>query len=368
MNKVDCVVIGGGVVGLAIGAYLAKKKLSTIVLESESSYGQGVSSRNSEVIHAGIYYPSDSLKSKLCVRGKSLLYDYCNSHQIPFKKCGKMIVATCKNEIHKLDSIRKQAFENGVKDLKLLSKTNIKDIEPNIEVLAGLFSPSTGIIDSHQFMSSMVQDIEQHNGIFISRSKVTKIYKTKDTYTIEVQDTETKFALETNFVINAAGLKATEVAEMITDFPINIIPKMYMCKGTYFKYMGKPPFTHLIYPIPPERGDGLGIHSTIDMLGQVKFGPDVEYIDHENYLTDDTKLDEFYNSIIRYFPSLEKKKIVPDYCGIRPKLQGPNDSFRDFTIMDGRDHNFPGLIQLFGIESPGLTASLAIAEYIGEGV
>ena len=365
--KVNCVIIGGGAVGLAIGAELSRRKdFTCVVLEAESSYGQGISSRNSEVVHAGIYYPKDSLKANLCVRGKELLYDFCQSRAIPYNQCGKIIVATNEEEIGHLEKLNDAAVRNGVEDLEQLSRKQIQIMEPFVEASAGLFSPSTGIVDSHQLMTSLLGKFEVNGGIFAPNSEVLRVARVGCEYNIAVDNVKRNdgFVVETPVLINAAGLSAQRIAEKIDDFPVEVIPKLHLCKGVYFKMTGHPPFQHLIYPVPPKRGDGLGIHATIDMQGGVKFGPDVEYIEDLDFSIDASKRKLFFEAIQRYFPHIDIKRLTPDYSGIRPKLQGPNDAFKDFVIMDCDIHGFPGLIQLFGIESPGLTSSMAIAEYV----
>tara|TARA_B100000767_G_scaffold275505_2_gene312839 strand:+ start:6889 stop:8004 length:1116 start_codon:yes stop_codon:yes gene_type:complete len=362
---VDSVVIGAGVVGLAIGAELAKKDGHiTVVVDSEASYGHGISSRNSEVIHAGIYYQQNSLKAQLCVRGKQLLYDFCKSHDVPFKQCGKLVVASTLDELDKLQNIIHMAQQNDVHDLEFVTQNKVRELEPQVNALEAVFSPSTGIIDSHQFMSRLVTQIESSEGIFAPRSKVIEVSFDGSKYTITLETNGDKYSIETNTIINSAGLNASLVADSIIGFPKYLVPKIHFCKGSYFKFSGRPPFRRLIYPIPPASGEGLGIHATIDMQGSVRFGPDVEYIDTIDYEVDQTKRGDFYDSIRRYFPSIESSKLVPDYCGIRPKLQGPGDSVSDFMLEEYSSYGYPNLIQLFGIESPGLTSSLAIAERV----
>tara|TARA_B100001939_G_scaffold139832_1_gene121080 strand:- start:407 stop:1525 length:1119 start_codon:yes stop_codon:yes gene_type:complete len=364
MDRVDCVVIGGGVVGLAITKKICESGLSCVVVDSTKSYGQGISSRNSEVIHAGIYYPNDSLKAKFCLRGKHLLYEYCKSRNISHHKCGKIIVATSPEDEDKLSDIFNLALANGVNDLSLISKKNLIKLEPLINGYSGLLSPSTGIIDSHEYMTNLLSDIESLGGNFVPNSPVNYITRNNSGYKVSFNNDKNKYSLNAKFVVNSGGLSAQNIANNIEDFPKDLIPDLYLCKGTYFSLSGEKPFTHLVYPVPPKRGDGLGIHSTIDMSGVVKFGPDIEYVDYEDYSVDESKVDEFFEAISNYFPSINKSKLKPDYCGLRPKLQGPKDSPKDFIIQDYSDDGFSGLIQLFGIESPGLTSSLAIAEHV----
>lgn len=364
MDKVNCIVIGGGVVGLAIARQLCFNDSSCIVVDAKDSYGQGVSSRNSEVIHGGLYYPSESLKAEFCVNGKELLYQYCSNRGILHQKCGKIIVATSSDEEESLINILRSAENNGVDDLVRLSKRQINSLEPNISSVSALLSPSTGIIDSHGFMTSLLSDIELLGGSFIPKSPVTKIVYNGSTYDVFFNISGLKYRIQSKFVINAAGLSAQNIAYSIKDFPKAKVPKLHLCKGTYFALSGKKPFKHLIYPVPPKRGDGLGVHATLDLSGNVRFGPDVEYVKDENYLVSDNKVNEFYRAISRYYPEIDKSRLYADYCGLRPKLQGPKDGFKDFEVQDGSEYGFPGLIQLFGIESPGLTSSLSISKYV----
>ena len=364
MDKVDCLVIGGGVIGLAITKKICEFGFNSVVVDSLSSFGQGISSRNSEVIHAGIYYSKNSLKAKLCVEGKKLLYEYCKLRNIGHKKCGKLIVATTSKEEAKLNDILNLAKSNGVNDLVMLTRDEIKKLEPLIECRSGILSPSTGIVDSHDLMTNLLAEIESNGGYFVPKSTVSRININKNGYEVMFDDKDSKYSLQTKFIVNAGGLSAHTIAENIDGFPKDLIPKLFLCKGTYFSLSGSKPFKHLVYPVPPERGDGLGIHSTIDMNGEVKFGPDIEYVNEEKYNVDEKKIDEFYFAISRYYPSIIKSKLSPDYSGLRPKLQGPSDEVKDFMIQEYSNEGFPGLIQLFGIESPGLTSSLAIADYV----
>jgi L-2-hydroxyglutarate oxidase LhgO len=364
LDNVNCIVIGGGVVGLAIARQLCFTNNSCIVVDAKDSYGQGVSSRNSEVIHGGLYYPSHTLKAEFCVKGKELLYQYCSDRNISYRKCGKIIVATSADEEEGLFNILSSAEANGVEDLVRLSKRKINSLEPNVSSVSGLLSPSTGIIDSHGFMTSLVADIEVLGGSFIPNSPVTKIVYNGSTYDVFFSISGLEYRIQSRFVINAAGLSAQNIAYNIQDFPDASVPKLYLCKGTYFALSGNKPFKRLIYPVPPKRGDGLGVHATLDLNGNVRFGPDVEYIDDENYAVSDDQVDEFYKAISRYYPGIDKSRLYADYCGLRPKLQGPKDGFKDFDVQDGSQYGFPGLIQLFGIESPGLTSSLSISKYV----
>lgn len=364
MDNVDCIVIGSGVVGLSIARQLCNNNIQCILVDSEASFGRGVSSRNSEVIHAGLYYPQDSLKSELCLKGKNLLYKYCNDKNIPFRKCGKLVVATSLFEEERLFELMESATNNGVLDLKLLSKIEVRKQEPNVISTAAIISPSTGIINSHQYMESMLYDFKERGGSFAPNSRVKKIYPTDNGFDVIFSINNNEYVIHTKFLINSGGLGAQKIANNIEGFPQSNIPNLYLCKGTYFSLSGLKPFNRLIYPLPPQKGDGLGVHSTFDLQGNVRFGPDAEYIENEDYEPQQDKLGDFIASISRYYPDIVNQKLHVDYCGIRPKLQGPHDGFADFQINNNSNIGFPGLIQLFGIESPGLTSSLAIAEKV----
>tara|TARA_B110000008_G_scaffold279364_1_gene326180 strand:+ start:8974 stop:10086 length:1113 start_codon:yes stop_codon:yes gene_type:complete len=364
MDHIDCIVVGAGVVGLAIGKKISEEGLSCLVLDSMPIFGSVTSSRNSEVIHAGIYYPEGSLKSLLCVRGKKLLYEFCEKKNVPYRACGKLIVATGIDELDSIESIKLKAFANGVDDLSNISGSKIRGIEPNVRALEGLFSPSTGIVDSHSLMMAYLADFEAHGGLFVGLSHVKRVIPNAHGFDVCTSTTDGDFNIQTKFLINAAGLGAHKLASSIDDFPSDKIPKLHLCKGTYFSIPGINLFSHLIYPIPPKRGDGLGIHATIDLGGNTKFGPDVEYVTSEDYDTDLERGESFKCAIRKYCPELDLSRLQPAYCGIRPKLQGPADGFRDFEINDGASLGFDGLVQLYGIESPGLTASLSLAEKV----
>lgn len=366
MDSVDCVVVGAGVVGLGIALKIVEQSYSCIVVDRMPSFGQGISSRNSEVIHAGLYHPPNSLKTKLCVRGKHLLYEYCKKRKIPHSRCGKLIVATSHDETGRLESIMNAAADNGVYDLLSLTGAQLKKIEPLVEAEEAIFSPSSGIIDSHSFMTSLVREIEDLDGIVTGNTTIEKVVPESPGFRVEMKINNEEYVLRSRCVVNSAGLGAQAVAERIEGFPAIHIPGLYLCKGSYFGMPGRSPFKHLIYPIPPVRGDGLGIHATVDLASGVKFGPDVEYVSDEDYFLDENKIDKFYQAISQYFPSIKRRDLIGAYAGIRPKLQGPNDGFKDFCISDCSrvGDQFSGLFQLFGIESPGLTSSLAIAEHI----
>ena len=363
---VTCVVVGAGAVGLSIARTLARAGHDCLLLEKQKGIGQGVSSRNSEVIHAGIYYPEDSTKAKLCVRGKSLLYDFCNQFSVPHHNCGKLIVATDQSELKQLDQIYAQANANGVTDLTAFDHKTVQQLEPNVRAIAALFSPSTGILSAHDYMLALLGDFEFSGGTVSTQAELLAVSRDPSGYRLTVaigSDTQ-PFHLTTRAVVNASGLGAQALASRIEGLPEDAIPKLHYCRGNYFSLQGSNPFQHLIYPVPPQNGAGLGIHATIDLGGKVKFGPDVEYIDDESYEVNANRLALYCEAVKRYYPGLDDKKLVPSYAGIRPKLQGPKDEPADFVIREESNYDLPNIVNLFGIESPGLTASLAIAEEV----
>jgi len=364
LDKIDCVVIGAGVVGLAIARKLALAGKECLLLEAEDHYGQGISSRNSEVIHAGIYYPKNSLKALMCVRGKLQLYDYCASHNVDHQRCGKIIVADSAKELATLSEIESKAKANGVTDLVRLSRAQLAALEPELQGVAALLSPSTGIISAHQLMTAFLADFENAGGTLAVNSPVVGIQARQPGYQIEVVVDDRSYSLQSNVVVNSAGLEAQRVAATVRELARDSIPNLYLCKGSYFALSGNSPFKHLIYPVPEKNGAGLGVHATLDLGGQVKFGPDTEYIDSLDYEVSVERMSGFYEAIRRYYPGLQDDTLHPGYTGIRPKLQGPLDSAKDFSIQNGIHFGLPNFINLFGIESPGLTSSLAIADYV----
>ena len=364
MDEIDTCVIGGGVVGLAIARALADAGREVIVLESEAQYGQGVSSRNSEVIHAGIYYPAGSLKAQFCVEGKQRLYAYCASRGVSHARCGKLIVATCADEEPVLEGILTKARANGVDDLAWLSAAQVAQLEPAVKATLALFSPSTGIISSHELMRALLADIERAGGILAEHTRVVSASRQHGRFVVACRSGDGDYRFACRTLVNAAGLGAQSVAAGFDFLDPCTIPPLYLCKGNYFMLAGKNPFSHLIYPVPPPSGAGLGIHATIDLGGQARFGPDVEYVDAEDYEVSTLREDDYYAAVRRYFPGLETGKLVPGYVGIRPKLQGPGDPPADFEIQGPAVHGVDGLVQLFGIESPGLTSSMAIADHV----
>jgi L-2-hydroxyglutarate oxidase LhgO len=363
MDKVECVVIGAGVIGLAIARRLAQAGREVIVLEAAEGIGTVTSSRNSEVIHAGIYYKAGSLMARMCVAGKHALYRYCRDHGIPHRNCGKLIVATTPKETEKLQSIRAHAEANGVLDLRTLSGPEARALEPALNCDAALLSPSTGIIDSHAFMLALRGDAEDAGAACAFHTPLLRARTAAGRIEIDAGG-DAPVSLECRLLVNAAGLNAPAVARGIDGMPIELIPTAYLAKGNYFSCSARAPFSHLIYPVP-EPG-GLGVHLTLDMAGQARFGPDVEWVDRIDYAVDPARAERFYPAIRRYWPTLPDGALMPSYSGIRPKIVPPAVAAQDFLIQGPRDHGVDGLINLFGIESPGLTSSLAIADYVGE--
>jgi L-2-hydroxyglutarate oxidase LhgO len=363
MDKVDCVVIGAGVIGLAIARRLARAGREVIVLEQAEGIGTVTSSRNSEVIHAGIYYPSGSLMARMCVGGKRALYQYCAEHGIPHRNCGKLIVATTPKETEKLASIRAHAEANGVLDLETLDAAAARALEPALNCEAALLSPSTGIIDSHAYMLALRGDAEDAGAACAFHTPLLHAKASSDGFELDAGG-DAPMSLACRLLVNAAGLGASAVARSIDGMPIELIPPAYLAKGNYFSCSARAPFSHLIYPVP-EPG-GLGVHLTLDMAGQARFGPDVEWVDTIDYAVDPARAERFYPAIRRYWPTLPDGALSPGYSGIRPKIVPPAVASQDFLIQGPRDHGVEGLINLFGIESPGLTSSLAIADHVGE--
>jgi len=367
LEIIDTCVIGGGVVGLAIARSLAPVVNDLIVVDQAPHIGQGVSSRNSEVIHAGIYYPQDSLKARFCVEGKQLLYEYCESHKVSYQRCGKLIVANGDDEEQALAGISAKAAANDVEDLQHWGAKKLSEVEPAVAGTAALYSPSTGIVSAHELMASYLGDVEANGGFFAGSSRVVSIKIDGDGFVVEADvGTGESFLFRCRQLINSAGLGAQQVANTIDGYDKAMTPELFFCKGNYFTLQGRNPFNHLIYPVPDPSGAGLGVHATLDLGGQVKFGPDVEYQESEDYSVSEARCSEFYVAIRKYFPSLEDGALVPGYAGIRPKLQGPGDPVRDFVVQTQSDHGISGLVQLFGIESPGLTSSLAIGQYVAD--
>jgi L-2-hydroxyglutarate oxidase LhgO len=356
----DCVVIGAGVVGLAVARALALQGREVIVLEATEAIGTETSSRNSEVIHAGIYYTPGSLKGQLCVAGKKLLYRFCDEHGVTYNNCTKLIVATSEAQHATLAGIRANALGNGVDDLTFLTGGEAQVLEPNLRCVGALLSPSTGIVDSHGLMLAYVGDMEERGGMIAFHSPVEGGRVVDGGVELKVGGAD-PMRLRCRTVVNSAGLHAQAVARSISGIPTQSIPATYYAKGNYFSLAAKPPFTRLIYPVP-EPG-GLGVHITVDLAGQARFGPDVEWIDRIEYTVDPHRADKFYAEVRRYWPDLPDHSLQPAYSGIRPKL-GPAGMNSDFVIQGPAEHGVAGLVNLYGIESPGLTASLAVAERV----
>ena len=365
MESVECLVVGAGVIGLAVARALARAGREVIVVESESGIGAGVSSRNSEVIHAGIYYRTGLDKTRLCVDGKAMLYAFCREFGVPHKRCGKLLVAVNAGEVAKLAAIKAQAEANGVTDLVWLSGEEARALEPPLVAEHALLSPSTGIIDAHAFMLALRGDAEAHGALFAFQTPVLAGRAGQRGLVIETGG-PAPMRISAGLVVNAAGLGAQALARSIVDMPAAKIPPLHLAKGNYFSLSGRSPFSRLIYPMPT--AGGLGVHLTLDLAGQAKFGPDVEWIDAINYDVDPRRAASFYAAIRTYWPSLPENALQPAYAGVRPKIARPGGSTTDFLLQTEKDHGVAGLINLFGIESPGLTASLAIADWLAHRV
>jgi L-2-hydroxyglutarate oxidase LhgO len=361
MDSIECLVIGAGVLGLAAAWALARNGREVIVVEGEDRIGTGASSRNSEVIHAGIYYPPGLDKTRLCVDGKAMLYDFCRDFGVPHKRCGKLLVAVNAAEIEKLAALKAQAEANGVNDLVWLSGAEARALEPALVAERALLSPSTGIIDSHAFMLALRGDAEAHGAMIALKTPVVSGRVERRGLTVETGGAS-PMRIAADFVVNAAGLGAQALAHSIAGMPAAKIPPLHLAKGNYFSLAARSPFSHLIYPMPTP--GGLGVHLTLDLAGQARFGPDVEWLDAIDYAVDPRRADSFYAAIRTYWPDLPDGALQPDYAGIRPKIARPGGSTTDFRVQTEKDHGVAGLINLFGIESPGLTSSLAIAEWI----
>ncbi len=360
-EKIDCAVIGAGVVGLAIARELALAGREVIILEAEEAIGTHTSSRNSEVIHAGIYYPKNSLKARFCVEGKHLLYDYCREREIPHRQTGKVIIATDESERTAVGSYIDKATANGVKDLRWLSAQELSTMEPALRGVAGVFSPSTGIIDSHALMLRLQGDAENAGAMIVYKSPIQSGRVTDYGIELEVGGAE-PMSILCQTVINSAGLRAPDVARSISGLSAEDIPPAYFAKAHYYTLSGKSPFNHLVYPVAHTAF--LGVHVTLDLGGQARFGPDLDWVDGIDYAFDSSREPLFYEAIRRYWPDLQDGQLQPGYTGIRPKISGPTEPAADFRIDGPADHGVPGLVNLFGIESPGLTSCLAIAKHV----
>jgi L-2-hydroxyglutarate oxidase LhgO len=329
-----------------------------IVAEATQGIGNGVSSRNSEVIHGGMYYPSDSLRARHCIRGRRMLYEFCASHGVPHRRCGKLIVATSTAELAKIEQIHQQGLLNGVEDLTLIYGNEVRELEPALACIAAVQSPNTGIIDSHALMLALEGELEDRGGAIAFGTPIQGLAHGADGWEVRFGG-EDPGTLTVDAVVNSAGLTAPDLARATDGYPVERAPRITMAKGNYFGFSGRPAFSRLIYPAPVD--GGLGIHVTLDLAGRMRFGPDVQWIAEENYAVDASRAESFYARIRTYWPGLPDGSLVPDYAGIRPKLTGPGEPAADFVIDTPDRHGLPGLVHLFGIESPGLTSSLSIA-------
>ncbi len=366
MDHVDAVVIGAGVVGLAVARALAQAGHETLLLEREATIGTGTSARNSEVIHAGLYYPAGSLKARLCVEGRQRLYTLCASHGVAHRRCGKLIVATAEAQLEALRDTERRARANGVLDLQWLDGAAARVLEPALQCHAALLSPSTGIIDSHGLMLALQGDLERAGGMLAVRSPVHAVAVDAGSLVLDVGG-DSPQRLSAGIVVNAAGLWAPALAARTEGLPAACVPTAHYAKGSYFSLSGRAPFTRLIYPVPEQAG--LGVHLTLDLAGQARFGPDVEWIapatpDAIDYRVDPARGDAFYAEVRRYWPDLADGALQPAYSGVRPKLGGKGTPAADFVVQGPGEHGMPGLVNLFGIESPGLTSSLALADEV----
>jgi L-2-hydroxyglutarate oxidase LhgO len=362
VQDVDCIVIGAGVVGLATARALARAGRDVIILESERRFGMHTSSRNSEVIHAGIHYEPDSLKARLCRAGRDLLYGYCAERGIPHRRCGKFTVATCPSQLAALEKIESNARANDVFDLKWLDPAEARRAEPALNCIRALASPSTGIIDSHALMQALLADAESSGAVIAYDTRVTRLRPTPAGIELAV-NSESAPVARARLAVNCAGLRADRVAACIVGFPPRHIPTVRFAKGSYFALSGASPFSRLVYPAP-QAGGHLGIHMTIDLNGAARFGPDTEWVQGIDYAVDATRAALFAEVIRQYWPGLDPARLYPAYAGIRPKISGSGEPSRDFSISGPQEHGVAGVINLFGIESPGLTASLALGQHI----
>ena len=360
-DAVECVVIGAGIVGLAVARALARAGHDVLILEKERQFGTETSSRNSEVIHAGLHYPNGSLKARFCVAGRDLLYRYCAEHGVPHRRLGKLTVACDEKELSALAAIKTKAEGNGVTDLSWVEERDARELEPELRCLRAFHSPSTGIIDSHALMLAYLGDAEAAGAAVAYRAPVLGGRLAPSGFVLDVGGDDA-VSLECRILINAAGLHAPALARRIAGIPPSTVPRDYFCRGVYFTLSGRAPFKRLVYPVPEHAG--LGVHLTLDLGGQAKFGPDTEWIDGIDYTVDPRRGDKFYAAIRTYWPGLKDGALQPGYAGIRPKISGPTEPAADFVVQGRQVHGIPGLVNLYGIESPGLTSSLAIADHV----
>jgi L-2-hydroxyglutarate oxidase LhgO len=349
-------VIGAGVVGLAVARAAARKGHEVVVAEQAAAIGTGISSRNSEVIHGGMYYATGTLRGRHCVTGRRMLYEFCAAHGVPHRKCGKLVVATNQAELDKIQAIEKQGAINGAEGLEMLGGNAARALEPELSCIGALHSPETGIIDGHAYMLALRGDLEDLGGAIAFNTPVLGAARKYGRWQVAFGGSGGNFAFDA--LINCAGLGAQAVARTMEGYPAARVPRLVLAKGNYFGFAGKPAFTRLIYPTPIV--GGLGVHVTLDLAGRMRFGPDVEWVERENYDVDPARAKLFYERIRTYWPGLPDGALSPDYSGIRPRLTGPNEPQADFLIDAPAQHGLPGLVQMFGIESPGLTASLSL--------
>lgn len=361
MDEIACVVVGAGVIGLAVARALALAGFEVVVLERAWAIGFETSSRNSEVVHGGLYYPVGSLKARSCVEGRNRLYAYCGEHGVPHAQTGKLIVATREAEIAGLEQIATTAEGNGVDNLQWLDPAQARRLEPALHCVAALLSPSTGIIDSHALMLAYQAEAEAAGATIVLRTPVLSGSVRQDGFELATGGDDPA-AIRCRFLVNAAGLYAPAIAHAIEGIPPGTIPPAYFCRGVYFTLSGRAPFRRLIYPVPV--AGGLGVHVTLDLSGQARFGPDVEWIASVDYSVDPVRGEAFYGAVRRYWPDLPAGALQPGYAGIRPKISGPDEPAADFLVQGPETHNVPGLVNLYGIESPGLTASLALGDEV----
>ena len=353
-------VIGAGVIGLSVGRAAARAGHEVVVAEKANAIATGISSRNSEVIHAGLYYPPGSVRARHCVRGRHMLYEFCASHGVPHRKCGKLVVATSEPELERVAAIGAQGRANGAEGLEMIDGNAARALEPQLSCVGALHSPETGILDAHAYMLALRGEMEDAGGSIAFNTPFLSAAREGGQWSVRFDGVDDAFGFDA--VINCAGLSAQSVARGIADYPPWRIPRQVLAKGNYFTFTGRPAFTRLIYPTPMP--GGLGVHVTLDLAGRMRFGPDVEWIERENYEVDPKRADIFYERIRTYWPALPDSSLAPDYAGIRPKLTGPGEPAADFVIDAPQQHGLPGLIQTFGIESPGLTSSLSLAEEV----
>jgi L-2-hydroxyglutarate oxidase LhgO len=358
-SKMQVLVVGAGVVGLGIARAVALAGHEVIVAEAESAIGTVTSARNSEVIHAGLYYTTNSIRARHCARSRRMLYAYCDTRGVPHRKTGKLVVATNDAELRRLDEIYKQAQINGCENVELMDRAAVSKLEPEVFCLAAMNSPETGIIDSHRYMLALRGEIEDHGGMIALNTRIERLVKRPAGWEIHFGAGET---IVVDAVVNAAGLGAQKLGRATEGYPQDRVPRLILAKGNYFSYAGRPVFKRLVYPTPIP--GGLGIHVVLDLAGRMRFGPDVEWIERENYDVDPGRAPLFYKRIREFWPGLPDNSLIPNYAGIRPKISGQGEPAMDFIIDAPKDHGVPRLVMLFGIESPGLTSSLSIGEEV----